>query len=569
MILQEISYWQKEAKSCIKRQEAELKRKNTYPGLIYYYEGKERVDTIYPHVSAHEKLAIINDFFPSTNSLISDIMYQNPDIIAEAAKPEAEDTVDLMKAALTYATDKTDMLTENRLALFDMLYAGYCAVEVGHVVEQPEAPKEPGLLQKMFGKTEGEIEEQVESELPLKEEAYATSEMTFLRRWNPLNVFFDYRAERLKDMRYIMKRIEMSKAEFDTKYPKFKDKILVGTDKLEYSEHEDQSESKKVVLYSFQIKKKQNEYWNLVICPNHLREEIDYYKRPYVTNGFDIKIGTLHKYGKIYPISMAQINKKMQDEMNHYVRWMMEVAEKNIPKRGIKRSSMKQDTIAAANSNIVNELVPLDGIPANELHPLPSTNISVENKELIALFEKQKEKGWSVSAQRLGETGKARFATELDIQEAGFQAGRVDIQEGLRMLIKEELETLKDIIINFWDGQYFFKITGGAKPEWYVPQVDPMTGMVLNPLTDVLIGDYDIKVDISTALRPNKERKRKEIIEYLTWLTNPNMIQFLMMQGLTVNAEAIKKTAKEFGLNAETLFVQQQLPQGAPGEQPI
>ena len=169
---------------------------------------------------------------------------------------------------------------------------------------------------------------------------------------------------------------------------------------------------------------------------------------------------------------------------------------------------------------------------------------------------------------------------EIEIKEEGFQTRQADIQEGLRSLIQDELETVKDSIITFWDGVHFFKITGGEKPVWYEPQIDPITGMVLNPLTDILVGDYDIYVDISTALRPNKERRKKEIIEYLTWLTSPAVMQLLLSQNATINIDAIKKTAKDFGMSPETLIINiaqpiaqagqaSQVSQVIPTEQPI
>ena len=79
--------------------------------------------------------------------------------------------------------------------------------------------------------------------------------------------------------------------------------------------------------------------------------------------------------------------------------------------------------------------------------------------------------------------------------------------------------------------------------------------MIKNPLSDMLTGDYNIKVDISTALRPSKERRRAEIIEYLTWLVNPAVSQWLMAQGKMVNVESITKVAKDFGLNPESLLI--------------
>ena len=139
----------------------------------------------------------------------------------------------------------------------------------------------------------------------------------------------------------------------------------------------------------------------------------------------------------------------------------------------------------------------------------------------------------------------------------------------MRGLIDEELDALKDIIVQFWDGEYFIKVTGGAMPKWYVPQKDPMTGIVLNPLADILTGDYNIKSDITTALRPNKERQKEDMVRYMMMMADPDMIATLnlLQIPLTVVKDAIKKVSKEFGVNPE-LFEQQEGAPQMPEEQP-
>lgn len=568
---EEIKFWQSEAKSCIARQRKELISKNNYPLLILYYEGRSVLEQFYPHWTEKQKNLIINEFFPNTNALISEIMYKNPEITAEASRPEAETWEDLMQAALTYGFDKTDALTENRLALFDMIYAGYSGVEVNHLKAKntgmlptneqfrQRVPLMEKVKRKITG-TEDRAEEEFEKTLPPEEESYATNEDTYIRRWSPLNVMFDWRAKRFKDSRYIMKRIEMSKAEFDVKYSDFKNRIDVGNEEFEFTHYSHQGmHKKKVVLYEFEIKRKNREMGNLIITPDFNESEIDFFFRPYVTNGFNMKVGTLHKYGELYPIAMAMVNKELQDEMEKYVRFIMDVSKRNVPKRGYNKNKVLADGVRAMNSDRVMEPVPCDGGPES-IWELPHGNVSAENKELIAIFKDALQKQWKISAERLGETGKAEFATELEIQEAGFQVSRIDIQEGLRKLIQDELETLKDIIGVFWDGEYFFKVTSGSKPVWYtstlVPNpLEPGQMMVQNPLTDTLTGDYFIKVDISTALRPNKERRRKEIIDYLNWLTGGNILSLLQMNGKTINIEEVTKTARDFGLNPDTLFM--------------
>ncbi len=571
--LAEVKFWLAEGDACIKRQQRELRQRNNYPLLINYYEGFWKIDPINTQVSNKTVLSLINEYFPNTNQLISEIMYKNPDFIAEALKPEAEQDEPLIKAALTYLMDKTDSLVENRIALFDMFYAGYCAVEVDHIVDKGESlvanlptEKAPGLIQKVADKVKGvdtvkQAEEKLERETAVKEEAFATNEHTYIRRWNPLDVPLDWKADRLKDRRYNMKIIRMSKAEFDAKYPAFKDKVNAGdTSMLHASEMHNDMHKKNVTLYEFQIKKKNHKYTTIVIVPSYQLEEIDMFDRPYVTNGFNMTIGTLHKYGKLYSISTAQVNKSMQDEMESYIRFTVDVAKRNVPKFLIDGKTVKEGAKQALRSRNVNDLVEVDGRTDGKVTPLPPTAVSTDNDKLFALFQSQKEKTWGVSSQRLGKSAGADFATELEIQEAGFQSKQIDIQEGLRRLITGQMEIGKDIIATQWDGEYYFKVTSGQKPFWYTSNVvqNPINNqpMVLNALTDILTGDYFIKVDISSALRPNKERKKKETIDYLTWLIQTAYPIILLPQGMTISIEEIKKSAKDFGFNPDTLIVQ-------------
>ena len=152
MTFEEVKYWLAEAKSCQLRQDAELKKKNHYPFLIQYYEGNQNPTEVNRREYSQKKLCVINEYFPNVNALISEIMYQNPDIIAEATKPEGEKHAPIMRSALGYAFKRVDALTENRLGLFDMIMAGYCGIEVNHI-----NIKDTETTPQRFGKEEGLI----------------------------------------------------------------------------------------------------------------------------------------------------------------------------------------------------------------------------------------------------------------------------------------------------------------------------------------------------------------------------------------------------------------------------
>lgn len=575
----EISFWLSEGRSCEQRQRQELIHKNNYPFLINYYEGFDRAENPHPHLNTRQRMAIINEHFPNTNALISEIMYQNPDIIADASKPEAEEDEPLMKAALSYWFDKSHAIVENRVALFDMLYAGYGCVEVSQfnpdtgskkdlLPSEQELNQRKTLLERAAGifksKDEKAAEEALEKAQPAKESSTATNTGTYIRRWDPVNVPLDWRAERIIDRRYNLKKVWMSPEEFNIRYPKFAGRVTDLNGRFRHSMHQQDMRSGKMFVYEFQVRQKNNIYQNLIVAPSILDTELDLFKRPYTTNSFDMKIGTLHKYGRLYPTSMAQINKKMSDEMNEYIRFQREVAKRNIPKFLIDGKKLKLGAKTALRSTKVNDIVEADGPPIGSVVPLPATAVSNENKEQFALFQTRSEKGWGVSTSRLQGRATEKFATGLKIQEAGFQEKTADIQEGLRFFIQEQLDSAKDLIATFWDKAVFFKVTGSDKMKWYEPQtadnpLRPGTEMVLNPLSDILTGDYWVKVDISSALRPNKERKRNEAILFIKELAG--LLPLFQAQGKTINTDEIAKISKQFGFTPEVLFIDAPPPQ--------
>ena len=572
----EVKFWQSEAKSCEERQRIELQNKNNYPFLVNYYEGFEKIDVAHPHVNSEQQLAVINEYFPSTNSLITEIMYKNPDILLEATRPDAEEGLDLMKSALSYFLRRSGSLVENRVALFDMLFAGYCAVEVNQLnenrtevvkedVKQPqtEESKKKSIFDqfKRKPKDEEDAEKKLSEMAPPMESNFSTVQGTYIRRYSPLDIPLDWRAERLKDRRYNLKKVWLSKSEFDTRYPDLSKFVDVTDDKFDFGRHMQMQHNRKVLLYEFQIKMRDYKYRNIIISPNYGLKAIDVFDRPYPSNDFNVKIGTLHKYGVLYPVSFAQVNKKMQDELNKYVRHMMDVAQRNNPKYVFDKNKVKEDAKEALRSTRVNDLVGVDGNTAGAVTPLQPTNVSFENKELMTIFQDQKNKLWSVSESRIAGRANAEFATELAIENQSFQERNIDIQEGLRLLFTEELDTAKDLIVKFWDGEVFLKVTGKEKVGWYEPITapdpnNPNRSIVLNPLADLLTGDYFIDIDIASAARLNRSQELQRMIFFMTQLFNSR--QALIEQGKDINIDEIRRISKEFGWNPDKIFVDHQ-----------
>lgn len=595
----ETQFYLSEIRSSEARQKSQLITRWQYPTLVGYYEGELLIDPDRRDegVARRKLLAIINKHFPKTNILISDILFNNPDIIADPTQPFAiignkefnvEENAPLMRGALIHAYDKTGAQEENRIALFDMLFAGYAGVEVDHIktkrdtqiginkvpTEEQIEERRTGIMGKVkegFKKLTGkptnqqQAEDKAATEAADEKEAFADTTKTYIRRWDPLNILFDWQAKRFKDSRYLIKKRIMSKSKFDAEFPKFKDKVQAGKF-LEFGQHHSGSEKQSVIVYEVQVRKANNVYTTIVLTPTLMDAELDMFDRPYTTNGFNIKIGTLNKYGVIYPVPVAKINKTISDEWNEYIYNWKNVAERNVPKFLVNTKKVNSGGIDALRSKHTNDIVDVDGQTDGAVTPLQPTKLSNDNKELVGLYASESEKTWGVSdAKSSGSNKNIKFAEQLKQQEAGFQSVTSDSQEGLRQLMQEELETVKDIIVTFWDEEIFIKITGGPKPQWYVPMT--LGGVVVNPLSDLLTADYFIKVDVTQAFRPNKDKDKNDSILLLREIISEEMTAVLARpsekfpNGRQLSTQFLDKVVKKFGEDPEIVFEPIQTPQ--------
>jgi len=583
MTFHEVDFWLKEIESSERKKDVKLKARNNYPDLLKYYEGEIAKEIIDLKTGLKTKTVHQNEYFPNVNELIGEFRFDNLEIIAEPTKPfsvkpdiidpatrlpkviDNEKQAPILKGALKYLWKKLGGGEENDLGLFDKLMAGISAIEVNIVNPNPNplAPvEEPNILNRIRKNlSPNKVEEDIAKEEPSQEEIQAKETNLFIRRWNPLEFGFDYKVDRACDRKWNYKIIRKTYAEAIAEFPELDGKVT-AQEKIEFSAHIEERMKKTVIFYQVEHRKKNNVYEVFLLAKGYKEKSLYRFDRPYTTNGFNLKIGMLDDYGVPYPISRAQLNKTTQDDINSYLTFKMQNAERNIPKRWYNKNKVTDTELEILNNKEVMGNVGVDGGGEN-IGIVPQSAVSKDDNELYGILDTTKRKLWGVSGERLQVGTSPEFAEELKIQERGFQARQIASQKGLRHHLRAQIETLKDIVVQLWDDPMWVKITGSPKPEWYQPQMNP-DGSVANPLSEILSLDYEIDIDVTTALRPNKEFRKKETIEYLTWLIQTAYPTVLLPQGFSINPEEIKKSAKEYGFSPENLIIKLQ-PQDVPG----
>ena len=577
-----LNFWKGEVRSSLVRQKKEFIDRINYPELVRYFEALQ-----YP--GSKSLLAIVDDFSPAILSVITSVYYQNPTVQVEAANPEADkmvqpsmmyllqhpefkpfSLVDMMKGSLTYGMTKSGMKEEMQVGCFDLMLAGYAAIEMNHSSVSDEPPQvdasvpsedmagnmiegmvngAKNLIGKLTGK-QGDME-QVEEDAMTDTQANLRTDFTdktYCKRFNPLDILFDPRADVFKESRWVGKRIRMTVAEFNSKYPKLKGKVLASSNdtfNMEYSEHNSKDNKKSVSLFEIEIKKKGPRNCILVLHPA-LDEPIDYYERAIVTNNFALKYGCIDKYGKIYPMSRGRKAKGPQDDINHYMTIQFEHVDRAQRKVAVFMEGLTESGKASQRSSDVYAIVEKT-TPQMVYEPMPAPSVVPENKEIVMMMKDSINK--SIGTTELAKGAKSQNDTlgQDQLENQSFQVNVNSVQDALQDMADQLVDELKDIQQQVWDGEDYFKVTGiQGGDSWY----DPSMG----PLADILVGDYTIRCNIASSQRPDPVKDRADLMEYTVFVTSPPMVQFAMMHGKRPSMEPLNSLTKQYNLNPEMVF---------------
>ncbi len=591
---EETLFWKNWVRSSLQRQKKEFIGRIGYEELIRYFEALQLAEE-----GNINQIAIVDEFSPALISVISETYNQNPKQITKPTHPLADGVVqpsimylmqhpefkpyklaDLMGSAIDYGMEKVGMKNEMQLADFDLLVAGFACVEMNYASEPAEdtamtdtAEAGNPILDKIGEVASGvfnsikkaltpdETAEKIAGEV--QDEKIDFTDATYCKRWNPLDILFDPEAVVFLDSIAVGKRVRMSIAQFNIKYPKFKGKIGANSSMaldMPYQAQNNPEHKKGVELYQIEIKKKSGRNCILTLA-NGIEEAVDYYEDPIITNGFKVKYGCIDKYGKLYPMSRAKKAKKPQDDINHYMTVQFEHVDRAMRKIAVYMQGLSESGKSAQRSADVYAIVEkLSPQPVYEAMPAPS--VVPENKEIVLVMKDSINK--SVGTSELQKSGKSDndLLGQDQLANQAFQSNANAVTDALGDMSDELLDTMKDIIMQVWDGEDYFKVTGvTGGDQWY----DPSMG----PLAEILVGDFKVKSDIATAARPNPLKDRQDSIEYAKIITDPMMVQFAAMHGKRPTMSVLNNLAKQFGQSPEATFEDLEMPPLDPMAPPM
>ncbi len=582
----EVKFWLNEIGASEKYQKDEFTTRIGYSILVKYFEGIQA-----NHELSLEHMVILDELSPGIASIISQVIFQNPSVDIEANHPLAEkpiqvpllymlmnpdfqpySLVDLMDGALKHLIKKVGLKQELQLALFDMLVAGFTVTEMNHESKplmRPQMamgeetlaqPPQQSNFQKWMGEAKDFIKDpaglsdgskskdEVEEELAMKAkyERYGFKDSTYCERWDPRDILFDSRTRGIfKKSRFICKIIRMSMAEFNELYPDFKDQIPSDEkEDMEWSSYKSIDDRKGVKVYELQIKEEQG--LRILVLAKGINDALDNYYLPFKTNDFTLKYQPLDRYGKLYAMPRMKKAKHSQDTKNKLGTLEMEHATRALRKIGYWEGGLTPQGKSAILSPDVYGLI-AKNTPSQIFESMPELPASQDNQimqqKLTDTINKQ------LGASELVKSGQSdnKLLGQDMLEQQAFDTKASQVQDAMRDLVQQLLDTGKDIILQLWEEEDYFKITGkNGAMGWY----DPAMG----PIADIGKGDYLLTIDMVSAQKPNPVKSKQEALELATWMTSPVVQQYLMLNGKRSNMTVIENAIKQFNQNPEAMI---------------
>jgi len=552
----ELNYWQGEI-----RLAREFRRKK-----FYYDDGNsgKAIDCLNYYLGDQDILnegletpIVDNQIKPIVNSFLSAIIHQNPDfIIKEKRQSEIPYQKEIAKSVFTYFQDELKMEWHNQQCLFDAYVTGLGVKTNGYNSEfdemsWKETKKEKVKKRKGKGRGRGwkTVEEEVEREIVRRKE-WITKEFPSNLRHSPLMTLVDPRAKSAfpYDGKWICLEYEVPYHEVkaNKEFENTKDLYPTGAigtskDKIKWDDY------KQNMCHLYQIQIAQKDGLHILTLAKDYNKPLRYIKYPFEVEGFLTKFLTLNDTcDQFYAPSDLEALLPLQDEINYIQSRILEAIYKFLPKIGLNLDNAKdeKEILNAITKGDIGSIIKLTGqtTPNSAVQVL---NFTLDLRDKMTVLQTLKNEMRLVSgvteAELTGRTD-AKTATEANIGQRGSFSRIVARRERVRRFLKEDMRIFKQIVMQAADFTLITKITG-------IKEVDPLTGeavterwLKLNSVKDVLVGEYDIDIDIISGQQPNLELKRQQILLTTNFLFSPLVEQKLAREGMKVDGTiAIKE----------------------------
>lgn len=522
-----------------------------------FYRGKNKKQVesgqLYnQNLNSREHFLTMSRIFQSTNTILPNLYYQNPKIMALPIRQADPSSAALMTSALNYYMKVNFQKQENQEAVMNTWFFGLGWKKIGYRTEFTPKSQDPESVLENKGFIGG-----VKSILGIKpdnNESKSRLEMVdyeglFNSSESPMNVMLDHKAD-LRNCKVILHRIPRTLYELKN-FGNYDEKTLQEIfDKMSYksgSRLEDREID--LMLNELHIQQR-NGVWILSWVDEH-EKPLRYDKSTSQSLGLGFEpLVFSNEPGVRYPVSHMKVASQIQENLDYLVTLLIRKID------GMRNTLLMNEKILAPGQKRAIETNKINGIAwtnksfsSADVQQLNSSSVSNDLPYLINLLQQNATEILGTDEQTIAGRSKNKTLGQDELANLGTQIRESGMLDKVRDWMIRQAKIEGQLLKQYSNSELHLQITGKDYSDRQTGQsqeekwVEFMT--INNPLgmKHSLQGEFDYDINIYEAIKPDKENLRKQYLEMITIGSNPVIQQALLQNNKKLRVDLVFENA--------------------------
>lgn len=507
----------------------------------------------------------LSRIFTTTNTLMPNLYYENPRKLAIPRKGTDPTIAAYMTAAQNYYMDATNQKRENQEAIMNAWFFGLGWKKVGyHVATEPlvnNPENKLGPLEKMALGAKNILGLKPDQQEARDVPEYVRFETLVNTSESPCNILVDHKGDL---MRHKVIAHQLPRTLHDlTTFGNYDKGAIDRYREMKQVERGTRFDDRNIELTLVEMTIEQrNGIWLLTFIEDFDRP-LRYDKASHQGSMPFTPIMFTYEPGVRYPVSHMKVASNVQEWIDNVVNLQLEIIGKMRNQFYINRNLFDKGKSVDFEKNRIGGILEGNRPATNgDIAEISSKGVPPDMFNILGLFQQSATEILGSTEQRVSGKSKNDTFGQDKLAEMGGQIREGGLLDRVRDWLIAQSHKEGEMLRQFSNAQITLEIS----PRDYAdPNIAQQVmarlvefGTPLHPLSlrHYLQGQFDYRVNIYEAVKPNNPQRRREYMELMGLFAQPQVTQELLMQGKRIRMDKLsQEIAKTFEvIDAEGLI---------------
>lgn len=503
------------------------------PDLVRnFYRGRNKKDNRFSRrgVVDEKDLLVLTQIFSSANTILPNLLYQNPAPIITAKRKTPADSAALVTALLKHYDNLNKAKPENQEAVMNSYFFGLGWKKFGYRVVYPPQEMVAGEPE-----TQGQFQDtmrqpkQVDTMESKETAQFPESEGLFNASESPLNVMLDHKADFL-NCRAILHRVPRTLYDLMV-FGNYDPETLQAIYTKMKAGRGSRLDTRDIDLNLNELHISQkNGIWILSWCEEY-DKPIQYEKSLWQGEGFQFEgLRFTNEPGVRYPISHMKIATQVQGKIDNMAQLFYDMISRQVNLLLLNSNALAKGQLDAVVQNKTRGIVLTNkDVNAGSFAHIQSPAVTNDLPTLIQFCQQNLTEVMGADTQLVSGKSKNDTLGQDELARVGTKIRESGMQDRVKDWLINQWKKETKLLQEFSDGQLELEITGEDYSDVVMQkqaerqQIEFMT--MNNPIgaKRFIQGDYDFDTNMDDAIKPNRESQRAQLSELIIIANRPEV----------------------------------------------